>query len=220
MAAAQVRSHIRAHLIAWVVAAPAAFALAITITTSLGYMDLSRKLSNYGGVSLGENQGDVLYALGSPPMVLGPLEWKEEWNGYSQRVYDTTSSDTKDAIPASKRIEDFDYWGYHSGSGQVTVQFDPKTKAVKSIECYSSEEDIEHSDCPMLAGLHIGDTEEMMRAKLGAPTKRKGDGAARTYRYDDLGLDFTLTKKRIYMIGTFSPKHPTLVRYLRVRFGI
>jgi hypothetical protein len=123
-------------------------------------------LEGYSNVHLTDTKADVLYRLGYPPWVVGEAEKVAEFGGgYSHRVYYTDNqTDPKNVMPAGKRIQDFDEWSYPIGGQShgiisINVTFDHATNKVTRISCVDATDNTLHQ-CPPLAGINEGDTEE------------------------------------------------------------
>ncbi len=104
-------------------------------------------------------------------------------------------------LPANRRIEDFDYWLYDLGpkSGQdsrLRVQFDHANALVKLVSCVYID-DQSDTICPPLAGIAAGATEDRVRLMLGTPTSVTLNGLNKTLAYEDLGVNYVLTKGKV-----------------------
>lgn len=166
----------------------------------------------YCGVYRADNRKEVLYRLGNPQAVLGAPE-KDKW-GLWMRVYTPGSADPKQMMPAGKTEDDFSGWAYSpAGDTTITVSFD-KSDGVESISCMT----VHVNACPHLAGVAFGDTEEQVIHRLGRHHARYIlDGVSKRLRYDDLGVEFLLTKDRVYtltMLGTRPPLYASVIDYV------
>jgi hypothetical protein len=197
----------------------AAISLTVLACLLVGFVRFMKQLDSYYHVRLGDDREEVLYRLGSPPFVLGEPE-KGDW-GYWQKVFYTDNSDPKNAMPADKSINDFYSWSYRPdssviGTGSITVMFAKVEKQVRSISCMD-DEFRPAGVCPDLVGVAIGDSEEDVQRKLGEPMRFKRDGVSKTLRYDDIGVEFLLTKGKVYQLRKVQPNGPVgqiALRYL------
>lgn len=162
-------------------------------------------LDRYAGVYRTDDRNEVLYRLGHPTGVLGPPEALQGACCFRMN-YTPGSTDPKDAMPSGKSESDFLGWTYEPAQDTtVTVNFDSKNH-VESIACMTGNK----VGCSNLAGVYFDDTEEQVIRKLGRRHARYNlEGVVKTIRYDDLGIEFALTKNRVYMM-TLLAKHAPL----------
>jgi hypothetical protein len=167
-----------------------------------------RDLEEYCGIKTIYDRAESMYRLGYPPAVLAQTETAADGSGSWQTIYSTDrDADPKNAMPADKRIDDFNEWVYFdpkTGLSEATVHvvFDPKTNHVESISCVDLAEGSTRHTCPAFLGVEDGDTEEQLKDKLGKFNQQRYDGALKTVRYDALGVDFVLRRGRIYVLRT------------------
>jgi hypothetical protein len=188
-------------------------AVVVAIVTSAAvlyvrYRAFEEGLTRYRDITIGASRKEVLYRLGYPESVLGPLvvvsdseaKAKGTWSGGWQPVYYTDPKhDPKNSMPDGKVIDDFDEWVYGGdGPQDFTVGF--SAGKVRSLTCMDDSPSSTSTNCNAVAGVSISDSEERVRQLLGKPTRYKYDGVAKTISYDDIGLEFVLTKGRVYMI--------------------
>jgi hypothetical protein len=165
-------------------------------------------LDHYCGVYRTDDRKEVLYRLGAPTSVIGaPVD------GWAP-VYTPGSTDPKQAIPTGKSESDFPSWGYNPDNDTtVTVEF-TDTNGVDNISCMTGHA----RGCPMLAGVAFDDTEEEVIRKLGRHHARYMlNGVSKRLRYDDIGVEFLLTKDRVYtltLLGQRPPLYATLHDYI------
>ena len=145
---------------------------------------------------------EIKYALGHPPFVLSPETHDAEFDGYFQHVYQTDGKDPKNAMPAGKKVEDFLYWAYEEADRRIDLAFDPNTKRVSEIGCYvdSTAPGGKSGYCAALFGIDSNSTEASVSATLGTPDAEKFSGPSKSLRYKSLGLEVTLSKRRVYML--------------------
>jgi hypothetical protein len=118
--------------------------LALLVGASGAYWYLHRPVqqTSYYGIALSDEQSEVQYKLGVPPHVVGPRGTGSGWRA-DPLVYDVDGDPATDksALPRGQNFADFDEWSYTAPSGtggRLDVSFDPKTKKVWEIACFSS----------------------------------------------------------------------------------
>ena len=187
-----------------------AVVVAISTSTAIFYVRyraFEAGLTRYRDITIGASRKEVLYRLGYPESVLGPsvvvsdseAKAKGTWPGSWQPVYYTDPKhEPNESMPDGKVIDDFDEWVYGDGPQDFTVGF--SADRVRSLTCMDDSPSRASTNCNAVAGVSIGDSEERVRQLLGKPTRYKYDGVTKTISYDDIGLEFVLTKGRVYMI--------------------
>lgn len=198
-----------------------AFAMLAIAWLVVGFVRFIDGLSGYCNVHRTDDREEVLYRLGYPPVVMGePEKITEMSDGYWSRAYWTDKkANPKNAMPEDKKINDYSEWSYDlgqkgEGSGSIGVAFYQPKNRVKSISCMGDT-------CPSLASVAIDDTEEQVQHKLGKPNRYKRDGVSKTLRYDDIGVEFILTKGRVYHLTLLEERGNAFVimrRYLQTIF--
>lgn len=188
------------------------------VVIAVGWMAFSalrfaNSLDRYAGVYRTDDRREVLYRLGHPAGVLGKPEVLQGMCCF-QMNYVPGSSDPKNAMPDGKTESDFPGWTYEPASDTtVTVNFDPQDH-VESVECLTGQP----NGCLSLAGIYFDDTEEEVIRKLGRRHARyKLEGMSKTIRYDDLGVEFTLMKDRVYMmslLANHAPQYEVIFDYV------
>lgn len=156
--------------------------------------------SRYQGVLLNWPRAEVLYRLGSPSAV---VEDTTE-DGWARIYYTDTTRDPGNALPSGVSIDSFNQWKWEAelnGGVELDVGFDPQTNSVVSITCMVIDQTGQF--CEPLNGIEIGATEEEVIAHLGQATRFRYSGASKTLRYDNLGVDYTLSRGRVYMMTKF-----------------
>ncbi|TRC72038.1 hypothetical protein FJV83_31430 [Mesorhizobium sp. WSM4307] len=190
-----------------------AIAAAIGLFSWLGfevseYRDFVRDLNAYQGVKLGDSMDEIKYALGYPPFVLAPPEAgtsdKPEPDFHFLLMYQTDGNDPKNAMPNGKKVEDFSDWQYVERDHRIDLSFDPTSKRISGIGCYS-DSSVNGQRCPSLFGIDSNTYEDEVLAKLGMPNAEKLSGASKSFRYDAIGLEVTLSKRRVYMLNKTNP---------------
>ncbi|MGT2465145.1 hypothetical protein ACVOMV_06935 [Mesorhizobium atlanticum] len=78
----------------------------------------------------------------------------------------------------------------------MDLEFDPQSKLLTRIGCYAAALP---QHCPALFGIDTQSTEADVLALLGRADSETLS-ASKTLRYDALGLEVTLTKRRVYML--------------------
>jgi hypothetical protein len=178
----------------------AALAAAVVVGLEIAnrHARFERDLSHYMNVAISDDRDEVMYKLGYPPAVTGPVE--EENNQRWQRVYRTDGSDPRNALPEGASVEEYPEWSYDIGDfgSRIDVEFDGEE--VQSITCFTNSQRGYSLDCLPLFGVSIGDSEETLIGLLGQPDRSMLSGVAKRVRYDDIGAEFVLTRSRVYMI--------------------
>lgn len=171
------------------------------------YREFTRDLTTYQSVGLGHSMDQIKYALGYPPFVLGPLTQDDKWEGSFQSVYQTDGKDPKNAMPEGKKVEDFLDWQYQETDHRIDLTFAAETKQISEIGCYvnSSVTGDTPQHCPPLFGIDSNSSEDDVLAALGPPDVEKFTGPSKSLRYDELGLEVTLSKRRVYMLTKTYP---------------
>jgi hypothetical protein len=164
-------------------------------------------LEEYCGLRTHYDRAESMYRLGYPPAVLAPTETAADGSTW-QTIYSTDrDAEPKNAMPAGKRVEDFNEWVYFDAKvglseSTVHVTFDPRTNELVSVSCVDNAEPVSGArhPCPAFLGVQDGDSEDQLREKLGKYSQQRFDGPLKTVRYDDLGVDFVLKRGRVYAI--------------------
>ena len=147
--------------------------------------------TKYANVRIGMSQDEVNYVKGYPPQVQGPAETEGDLKGWKIIV------ETKN-LKKGKSIKDYVDWTYKSSSYRVSVEFDPKEKAVIAVECYSKDN---WHRCPTIAGIADGDSEQEVIRKFGQPDSSEISGRTKSLYYSKIGVFFRLVQERVYMLG-------------------
>jgi hypothetical protein len=180
-------------------------------------------LKTYSNVYITDTKADVLYRLGYPPIVMGDPVKLAGMTRYVNRVYYTkANADPNNSMPTGKHVEDFDEWAYPMGDqshGNISteVRFDHSTSNVIDISCVETVDTLSHP-CKSLAGINVGDTEEIVLQRFGPPYRSTIDGVAKTIRYDDLGIEVVLTRGKVYTLTLLNERANAvtiLKRYLQ-----
>lgn len=186
--------------------AKTSFAAVLVLLAVAGgaYWYLGRPLqqTSYYGIALSDGKSEVQYKLGVPPHAVGPPGTGSGWRA-APLVYDVDGDPATDksALPRGQNFSDFDEWSYTAPSGtggRLDVSFDPETKKVWEIACFSST--VERGSCNSAAGVNIGDTEGDVKSALGQPSLEELSGVTKTITYDKLNVRLYLTKQKVYMI--------------------
>jgi YD repeat-containing protein len=134
----------------------------------------------YSGIIFGSLRSDVLYMMGEPTWVRSssPPEWRKA---------------------ETSTIGAFQQWAYTlNDAGRVTVEFDTNGR-VSRITCLDKPGSYRAS-CPSLVGLNINDHEDDILKRLGAPERQHFVGTTKILYYSDIGVEFQLTRSRVYGI--------------------
>ncbi|ARQ08628.1 hypothetical protein NXC12_CH00537 [Rhizobium etli] len=167
------------------------------------YHDFRRDLTSYRGIRLGDTMEEIEYALGYPPFVLDAPAYDAEMGGYSMRVYQTDNKDPQNLMPASMKVQDFLGWQYQQDSHRIDVTFDATKKQVSGIGCYANGP---AQQCPSIFGIDSNSSEDDVLASLGKADAYKYEGPSKSYRYDAIGLEVSMEKRRVYMVEKTPPQ--------------
>jgi hypothetical protein len=182
-----------------------------------GFYQFNIDLGKYCDVHTNYDRDEVLYRLGYPATVLDDSQKNYKYPG--RRSYDSNrkaaNEDPDKVMPAGKTVSDYYEWSYplknlSNATANMYVDFDHATKAIENIDCVDFT-DIQHA-CPALAGVSIGDSEERVRDKLGAPDRYELDGVTKTMSYDSMGLEFKLTKGNVYYLRLSGKQQRSYIR--------
>jgi len=149
------------------------------------------KQTAYEDLYLGMTMAEVKYIKGIPSVVLDPPKYDAKFGGPLQLGVPTK------ALPEGKHVEDYFWWQYDSSGSRLDVDFDPKTKAINRIGCYSKAV----LNCPLLLGLSDGSSENVVIEKLGKPSFEHIDGVAKEMEFANFGVWFYLEKQKVYYLG-------------------
>jgi len=184
-----------------------------------GYITFKRNLAGMYRINLNDSRAEVMYRLGSPPSVLGPLEdivVDGKVEGTSRRVFlvDGNHNDIN-TVPRDRTVNDYQAWVYVSDgtSSDLTLEFD-KAGRVEEMTCTAHGPS--SLACGPLPHVWNGDDEGKV-LKLGKPSAMTVDGVTKTIEYADLGVRYYLTKGQAYSFTLMRPKGgsgATLKRYV------
>jgi hypothetical protein len=152
----------------------------------------------YADVGLGLSEEEVVYRVGPPYAVLGP-EGTYEGRRLSP-VYFVTADDPKDQLPVGTTPSQYGAWLFEGTAAGVMVIWTAK-RTVASVQCTDGEA----HDCPGALGVVMGTPEQMVLARLGRPTSVGVKDGVKQMRYDDLGVTYRLTHRRVYGL-TLGPR--------------
>lgn len=202
----------------FVVASIVVFAVSIAIFSTA--RKFSRFLDVYENIAINSTRAEVRYRLGPPPMVLGELE-SGEFPG-RPGYYTDRAVDPLNAMPEGTDPDDYDIWSYgHTSDSdqELMIEFDEAGLATE-VSCMQMNNP--YSSCSPLFGVRIGDSEEEMIARLGHPNSERISGPSKIIRYTDIGVEFTLTRGRVYRLTLTREKgeaHSIFLRYVRGWFS-
>lgn len=156
----------------------------------------------YYGVDLSDGKSEVEYKLGVPPNVVGPVDESQSGWRRGPPVYDVSANSANiNALPRGRDFQSFDEWSYSVPSdagGHLSVTFDPETKKVREIGCFTSS--VTRGACNGAAGVNVGDSEANVKNTLGQPTSENLSGVSKSLIYGKLNIKLYLTKQMVYMI--------------------
>ena len=161
------------------------------------YTSYKRDVKGYMGLDIGASRKEAIYVFGYPDHVVGNKIFDPELDGEWSEVLDVTGNDPVNAIPKGKSINDYTEWSFAKDSYRVDVTFDTKTNTVASIACYVAED---RGYCPSIFDVYTGDDDEYVKRQLGEPDRSKYSGPSKTYQWDDLGIDVSLSERKVYMV--------------------
>ena len=192
--------------------------IAGSIFAYLDYRSFEAETRGYLGVTFEDTRSVVLYRLGYPDEVLAPPEPGDSMPEWDHVYFTDRTKDPPNAMPSGKKVEDYNEWGFNPSNdhADVYIAFEPNAR-VSKIACTALKTG---QQCPPLFGVRIEDTEASVVSKLGKPTNQKFDGVTKTLRYDDIGVDITLAKERVYRMASLTSKgdrNAILRRYLKAR---
>ena len=166
------------------------------------YQDFHHELTIFNNVRLTDRRTDVMYRLGSPTHVLGPIERHDSGEWQTVFTVDGPVGDPN-TKPSNTRLEDYNEWVYEKANGisRLTVEFDTAA-LVKSISWYCDSAD--SLGWGPVAGIRNGDSEEKILS-LGNPSINSIEHTTKTIEFADIGLKFLLTKGKVYMVTLKRP---------------
>lgn len=140
------------------------------------WLQRPQPLIGYYNVTSSDGKAEVQYKLGNPRDVEGPAETSGDYKG-SRPVYrvDADPDKNKNAVPKGQDFRSFDAWDFENPNdkdGYIVVEF-TKAGRVYGVGCYSLNQ--ASNACNPVLGIHIGDTEDSIIARLGkadAETRR------------------------------------------------
>jgi hypothetical protein len=172
-------------------------------TMAVFWRDRPVQQTAYYGVDISDGKSEVEYKLGVPPNVVGPVDESQSGWRRAAPVYDVSADPSKDtnAMPHGRDFVSFDEWSYSVPSdpgGHLSIMFDPETKKVREIGCFSSS--VTRGSCNGAAGVNVGDNEADVKSNLGAPMSEELSGVSKSLTYSKLNVKLYLTKQKVYMI--------------------
>lgn len=147
----------------------------------------------YADVGLGLSEKEVVYRIGPPSAVLGPEEAYGDLRLHT--VYYMPGGDPNNQLPVGTTASQYDAWFFEGTAAGVLVNWTAK-RTVASVECTDGEA----HDCPGVLGVVVGTPEQAVLARLGRPTSVAVEDGVKEMQYDDLGVTFRLTNRRVYSL--------------------
>jgi len=183
------------------------------------YSSFSSSLKSLYGVKLDVQQDEVIYRLGVPEDVIGKAEFNSFYGDFVSRVYTVDpGTDTVNALPKGKSYKDFSEWTYSTETGsRLSIEFD-SSRGIKALTWYHDECD--GAAWPSVANIKCGDGEEKV-LELGRPTRIKLNGVSKSISYADIGVKYTLSKGKVYMVEINKAKSGKMAifkRFLSIQF--
>jgi outer membrane protein assembly factor BamE (lipoprotein component of BamABCDE complex) len=163
---------------------------ALAVFSYSEFESIPRRPNDYADLTIGMTMDQVQYIKGSPSDVLD-----DDPRGGFRMV-----RAVKD-IKADKKVQDYRSWQFSDAtSSRLDVEFDPASKKLRQIACYSSDS----YSCPALVGVNDGTDEDTVVKKLGRPSSEKILGPTKLIEYEPLGVWYYLAKQKVYMLGMSS----------------
>lgn len=160
------------------------------------YNNRPKKVTEFQTIALGASMDEVAYALGVPPEVLKPAKWTTP-EGKSVDALETVK---QEELAKSKTIyKDYLFWQYPSPINRIDLSFDPVSKTVIEVGCYTSDEQRHWNACDV-NGINVGLTEDQIIDQLGTPTRSEIDGISKRLDYDSWNMSVYLGKRVAYYI--------------------
>lgn len=175
--------------------------LNLTIAIVVFFTLNTKRVEEFMGVRIGMTKQEVTYILGFPEFYTDSTS-----TNFIQTKNKSQSFDVADIQQLQESLNLSNEWSYLGGvntlySFRTHVVFSQNGRKVNRIYCYTNKDNayVSPNTCP-LYGLSLMMSEEEMYAKLGKPTYEEIDGLTKQVTYEKLGLDVSLSKKKIYMI--------------------
>jgi hypothetical protein len=166
-------------------------AVFLIVVTSIFVAHWSRQTS-YAGLTLGMNMAKVEYVKGEPDYV-------SYLNGQAESDTGALRLESKDIDEATIRKHfDWEYGKPYGDAAGIEIEFDPNTRQLTKIGCYDLKA---AGNCPSLAGISEGMTEDEVIEKLGMPSTRIGRKGNATITYGCLGVFFSVIGNRVVALG-------------------
>jgi hypothetical protein len=139
--------------------------------------------SYYGLLLDKDGKPEVNYKLGDPDFV------EDDTDLGSARGILIVKANVGDpnALPTGRDFKSFDKWGYKTPD--LWVEFRKSAGTIAEVRCSSA--------CKPLLGINIGDTEESVTNRLGAPTDAVLQGTTKAVLYQSLHLVVWLARERV-----------------------
>ena len=170
-------------------------AVLVVIATCVfaGYAHTNRpkKIVKFLDISLGSSMDEVAYSLGAPDSVL-------ETSDSDKRFLIEVS---KEDIAKTKRTyKDYPMWAYNGPNLRIDVSFDPATKTVIEIGCYTSKNQrLSRGSCDV-NGIYAGMAEDQVIDRLGPPSHSSIDQLVKHLEYVNFNMAVYLEQREAYYI--------------------
>ena len=166
-------------------------------------ISLTKKVTEYQGISLGESKDKVKSVLGMPSRVAFPSVKKDLILENKSIIHDVeiTSFAKKNEIEADPRKEKaFNEWVFEKKGYSLFIKFNPATDKVNLISCYVFDgAKIDSNDCSV-DGIKALDTEEHVIEILGRPSLTTLTGTVKIISYPKLNLYISIEKNAVFNI--------------------
>jgi hypothetical protein len=160
-----------------------------------GYANFRTSTLQANGIRLSDSRPEVMYRLGVPTYVLDDDASTDKW----MLMYQVDGTDPVNRMPEGTKVEDYREWEYDEAPDRSTPRFQVTFDEQGNVEALTWISTDYGASWGPVARVRSGDSEEKLRS-LGVPTKESIDGVSKRMEFADLGLAFTLTKGRVYMV--------------------
>lgn len=180
------------------------------------FRSVRKELLGYCRVKLNDSRSEVTYRLGRAPMVLGASDGAG-FMRFQPAYYTDPAADPKNIMPSGKSAGDFADWEYpvdpDSPKGPYVVVHFGEDQRVATVMCTDLTFGALNT-CASVGGVNIGDSEEDMVSKLGAPSRSSIDGVTKKADYADIGLSVFLTRGKVFSLALTRSSYSSVELFL------
>ena len=173
--------------------------LGLTVYAYRNVTNLPKAIRSYEGLTLGMPMSEVKYVMGYPDSVLFPPEDLSEGKG--KPIMTSKVAADSDIASQSNGVDDFLQWTYLTGTKELSLRFNEKTKKLISIGCKNHLTPLSRSDVCQVNNVQLLDSEDKIISELGTPTNQSINGVTKSIYYKDLNMTIYLTKRIAYYIS-------------------